>query len=411
MCKKIDNIKYECTYKDETGVWIYAADNKCRYVFGKYGEKPLICFGINPSSACIDREKLDQKSGLPEINLDPTMINVKNVAEKHPFDGFIMLNLYPLIDSDPAVLKSMNQKTVEERIAKNMEYIGFVLDWFKKSDTLWACWGNSIMNGDYLIDSLEKINKLVTDIKKKRNLEWKTIKWTKTFHPYHPLMLSSKEMKNDFWDVDMDQYIRMLREGNWMEKPAYIEFNGAFPVCNHIEGVNPKYNHGYVQGTTGGGIPFEAELWSTDTEKNISILFPEEFDMYEGMDPYEETLVEHDPDGRIPYQRQDELVGNGILTIGMVERERINNINVIIAYVDYFEQCGLYQFVTEYRNGSLFQVTDVNGTDLLQLNITTWRKDMGDLAETDLNFQPFIKTAGTRHTKVLTFPRKGRKDE
>lgn len=74
--------------------------------------------------------------------------------------------------------------------------------------------------------------------------------------------------------------------------------------------------------------------------------------MYEGIEPYEDELVCHKSEEPIPYQRQDELVENGILTVGMVERERINNINVIIAYVDYFEQCGLYEFVTEYRNGS-----------------------------------------------------------
>lgn len=193
-----------------------------------------------------------------------------------------------------------------------------------------------------------------------------------------------------------------------MEQYSFTEFRASFPVCNHAQGFEEKYNHGYLQGVTGDGMPFEAELWSTETEENISIVFPENFDMYDGIDPYEDALVDHKPDEPIPYQRQDELVENSMLTIGMVRRGRINNINVIIAYVDYFEQCGLYEFVTEYRNGCLMQMTDINGNYLLQLNITTWSEDMGELVDTYMDFKPFFdveeKKAIKGNAKVLKFP-------
>ncbi len=193
-----------------------------------------------------------------------------------------------------------------------------------------------------------------------------------------------------------------------MEHYSFTEFTAPFPVCNHIEGFEEGHNHGYVQGATGDGMPFEAELWSTDTEENISIVFPENYDMYDGIDPYEDPTAEHKTDGPIPYRRQDELMENSMLTIGMVRRERINNINVIIAYVDYFEQCGLYEFVTEYRNGSLIQMTDINGSDLLQLNITTWSEDMGELVDIYMDFKPFFaaeeKKAVRENGKVIKFP-------
>ena len=35
---------------------------------------------------------------------------------------------------------------------------------------------------------------------------------------------------------------------------------------------------------------------------------PENFDMYEGIDLYEDVLIERNPDEPIPYQRQDELI-------------------------------------------------------------------------------------------------------
>ena len=189
-------------------------------------------------------------------------------------------------------------------------------------------------------------------------------------------------------------------------KYTYIDFLGTFPACNHIEGYDPRYNHGYAQGVTGEGIPFEAEHWSTDTEESITIVFPENFDMYEGIDPYADVFAEHKPDEPIPYQSQDILVDEGMLTVGMVTRERINNINVIMAYVDYFEDCGLFEFETEFRNGSLLQVTDKNGTDLLQLNITIWSENMGELATPDLIFKPFFPEKKEQHGKVLNFPEK-----
>ena len=191
-----------------------------------------------------------------------------------------------------------------------------------------------------------------------------------------------------------------------MEEHTYTEFFAPFPICNHIEGFDPKYNHGYTQGVTSDGIPFEAELWSTDTECNITIIFPENFDMYEGIDPYADVLIDRNPDDPIPYQSQDELIENGILSIGMVKRERIDNINVIIAYVDYFEECGLYEFVSDIRNGYLMQVTDVNGNYLLQLNITTWSKEMDEIVEVYLDFKPFVEIADDKKGKILKMPRR-----
>lgn len=63
---------------------IYENDgsDECRFVLGKFGERNLICVGLNPSRA---------EPG----NYDPTMKRVENWASMHGYDGHIMVNLYP----------------------------------------------------------------------------------------------------------------------------------------------------------------------------------------------------------------------------------------------------------------------------------------------------------------------------
>ena len=65
-----------------TRSWIYERnhDNSARYVLGEAGHNPLICIGVNPSTA-------------EPNNLDPTLRSVKRFAEFHNFDGWLMFNL------------------------------------------------------------------------------------------------------------------------------------------------------------------------------------------------------------------------------------------------------------------------------------------------------------------------------
>ncbi len=59
--------------------WLYVndEDNKTRYVLGKRSDSPLVCFGINPSTA-------------EPNNLDPTLKSVERVAEKNDFESFLI---------------------------------------------------------------------------------------------------------------------------------------------------------------------------------------------------------------------------------------------------------------------------------------------------------------------------------
>lgn len=59
-------------------MWVYKnnANNSARYLLGEPGEKSLMCIGINSSTA------------IPK-KLDNTLRNVKSIATKKGYDGWI----------------------------------------------------------------------------------------------------------------------------------------------------------------------------------------------------------------------------------------------------------------------------------------------------------------------------------
>ena len=63
--------------------WLYVPKvySEYRYILGTRGKKPLICMGINPSTAIPDR-------------LDNTLKSVERIALANGFDSFLMFNVY-----------------------------------------------------------------------------------------------------------------------------------------------------------------------------------------------------------------------------------------------------------------------------------------------------------------------------
>ena len=70
--------------------WIYAPNfySEYRYILGTRGKNPLICIGINPSTARPD-------------GLDNTLKSVERIALGNGFDSFIMFNVYAQRATDP----------------------------------------------------------------------------------------------------------------------------------------------------------------------------------------------------------------------------------------------------------------------------------------------------------------------
>ena len=70
--------------------WIYVPDTyeEYRYLLGTVGTKPLVCIGINPSTAHPD-------------HLDNTLKSVERIAHANGYDSFIMVNVYAQRATDP----------------------------------------------------------------------------------------------------------------------------------------------------------------------------------------------------------------------------------------------------------------------------------------------------------------------
>jgi len=83
-CNREFSHDYKVCLSCGKALWIYERpDEKSRFVLGEIGERPLICFGVNSSTA---------EPGVK--NLDHTLSSVRSVSKQEEFDGWIMLNLY-----------------------------------------------------------------------------------------------------------------------------------------------------------------------------------------------------------------------------------------------------------------------------------------------------------------------------
>ncbi len=163
--------------------WLYVPDHYLdyRYILGTKGEKPLICIGINPSTAEPD-------------NLDNTLKSVERIALGNGFDSFIMFNVYPQRATRPSDM----EQTCNERLHReNMKAFEYVLR-LSENPVIWAAWGTIITKRPYLADCLRDM--IATG-------EACGARWVSAGarskvggHPHHPLYLR-KDAGLDPFDV------------------------------------------------------------------------------------------------------------------------------------------------------------------------------------------------------------------
>ncbi|SCY69936.1 hypothetical protein SAMN02910292_02563 [Lachnospiraceae bacterium XBB2008] len=154
--------------------WIYLGDDEERYILGQPGNYNILVFGVNPSTATPG-----------ENNIDPTIRKVRKLVSEAGFDGWIMVNLYPLRATDPKELpKKANKKLIE----KNIKVLQAVVKAYRIA-RIWAAWGDIIDTRFYLGDALYDIQQeLVGDF------EWyHRGSRTKAGNPRHPLYMKSGE--------------------------------------------------------------------------------------------------------------------------------------------------------------------------------------------------------------------------
>ena len=169
--------------------WIYAPNfySEYRYILGTRGKNPLICIGINPSTA---------QPG----DLDNTLKSVQRIAQGNGFDSFIMFNVYAQRATDPdAMEKTCNLQLHKE----NLEAFRYVLS-IGENPTVWAAWGTIIEKRDYLKDCLRDMIAAGEEY----GAKWVCAgKVSKKGHPHHPLYLRKDEGVRPF---DVTAYLDNL---------------------------------------------------------------------------------------------------------------------------------------------------------------------------------------------------------
>ena len=160
--------------------WLYAPNfySEYRYILGTRGKNPLICIGINPSTA---------QPG----DLDNTLKSVQRIALGNGFDSFIMFNVYAQRATDPdAMEKTCNLQLHKE----NLEAFRYVLS-IGTNPTVWAAWGAIIEKRAYLKDCVRDMIKAGEEV----GAKWVCAgKCSKKGHPHHPLYLRKDEIIRPF---------------------------------------------------------------------------------------------------------------------------------------------------------------------------------------------------------------------
>ena len=132
----------------KNGEVLYLGDDTERFILGESGANPIICFGINPSTA-------------NDIKYDPTILKIRKIASENNCDGWIMLNLYPQRATNP---NDMHKKADNDLKIKNYKVIRSVFNTYPNALTL-ASWGNAIEKRKYLKDCLKEILAIAPDRK------------------------------------------------------------------------------------------------------------------------------------------------------------------------------------------------------------------------------------------------------
>ncbi len=170
-------------YDVERWLFVPPAYDEYRYILGTRGENPLICIGINPSTA---------KPG----DLDNTLKSVERIALANGYDSFIMFNVYAQRATRPDDMEKTCNPTLHE---ENMKAFAYVLDLYGGGHrpAVWAAWGTIIEKRPYLMDCLADMIR----IGEEKGACWYTCgPKSKKGHPHHPLYLR-KDAKPEAFDA------------------------------------------------------------------------------------------------------------------------------------------------------------------------------------------------------------------
>ena len=173
--------------------WLYVPNfyTEYRYILGTRGQNPLICIGVNPSTAAPD-------------DLDNTLKSVSRIAEGNGFDSWIMFNVYAQRATRP---EDMDRELNQTLHRANMAAFEYILQNVAKGlrPAVWAAWGTIIEKRPYLPGCVRDM----VALGRRYNARWLCAgKRSAKGHPHHPLYLRKDEKTVDF---DVEQYLEGLQ--------------------------------------------------------------------------------------------------------------------------------------------------------------------------------------------------------
>ena len=169
--------------------WLYVPHtySEYRYILGTRGLKPLICVGINPSTAAPDA-------------LDPTLQSAQRIALNNGYDSFLMFNVYAQRATSPDDMEKVYNPALHR---ENLEAFRYILS-ISDHPAVWAAWGAIIEKRKYLPDCVRDL----VAAGEKFGASWYCAgAITKKGHPHHPLYLRKDEKLKPF---DVKAYLETL---------------------------------------------------------------------------------------------------------------------------------------------------------------------------------------------------------
>ena len=164
--------------------WLYVPDfyTEYRYILGTRGDHPLICIGVNPSTAIPGR-------------LDNTLKSVERIARFNGYDSFLMFNVYAQRATLPG---DMDPELNPLLHAENLKAFAWALSRQAEKPAVWAAWGAVIETRRYLPRCVLDL----AETGRAFGAEWFTAgPRSRAGHPHHPLYLKKDSVLEPFSDL------------------------------------------------------------------------------------------------------------------------------------------------------------------------------------------------------------------
>ena len=174
-----------------------ARNDLWRFTLGKYGSRKLLAVGLNPSTATKERS-------------DTTVAKVEGVAKRNGFDGFVMLNLYPVRSTD---FNALPFDVDAEAFPENLKCIEALVA-AEPNSVIWAAWGENIHARSYFVTAAQELFSRLQNY----GAAWQHFgTLTKSGHPRHPSRLNYAW---SFTELDTCRYVQSIGTSKIANSPS-----------------------------------------------------------------------------------------------------------------------------------------------------------------------------------------------